>query len=395
MRKIAACWTCLFLLGVCETGYGLATEEIGPDSVIGHPTAPQTEWPEGIVMLPRHPSRVYSIWVNGNEDFYFEATPEQVDELLTLFSKARMRDHEVRIVRYEKPAQMLMKQDSIEYNASLQILSGIALSVSRREATGDTCEPRLTIYARDDVSWINQLKLLDNIILHSNVEGVTLKSNESKPKRLPWYGKVQFTGVIPSADSLHLLTQITLWENNDLPGFKVAHADREGFFNVALSDVELKELRKGRAWLTVTVGNWLTNAKRSDPRFPAGLLAASKEQMTALSILYPALFYGRILFEDGSAPILNPEPWPGAQITVDFPYAGIASIDSQGYFGAYFTDEQYEKATRDKGRKNIYIPDYTRKGGATARFVFPVGLLSQDKAAAGVVRIPRPAPRNE
>jgi hypothetical protein len=394
MKKMMACWTCLFVLGVCEPSYGALMEDIGPDSVIGHPTAPQTEWPEGIVMLPRHPSRVYSIWVNGNENFYFQAPPEQVDELLALFSKARMRDREVRITRDRRPVRSF-KGDAIEYNVSLEILSGIVLAAYREKANGDTFEPCLTIYAGDDVAWINRLRLLDNIILHSDVEGVTLKSNESKPKRLPWYGKLQFTGAIPPADSVHLLTQITLWENNDLPGFKVAHADREGFFNVALSDVELKELREGRTWLTVTVGNWLTNAKRSDPRFPADLLAASKEQTKALSILYPALYYGRILFEDGSVPILNPEPWPGAQITVDFPYAGIASIDSQGYFSVYFTDEQYEKATRDKERKNIYIPDYTRNGEATARFVFSVGLLSQDKAAAGVARIPRPAPRNE
>jgi hypothetical protein len=366
-------------------------EEIGPDSVIGHPTTSQAEWPEGIVTLSRHPSRVYSIWVNGNEDFYFQATPEQVDELLALFSKARMRDHEVRITRYEKAAQTLVKQDAIEYNVSLQILSGIALSVCRREATGNTREPRLTLYARDDVAWINRLKLSDDIILQSDVAGVTLRSNRSKPKRSSWHGQLQFAGSASPADATYLVAQIALWQNDDLPGLKVSIADPKGFFNVALSGAEFKDLREGRIWLTVTVGNWLTNAKRNDPRVPADLLAPSQEQTKAFSVPLPALYYGRILFEDGTPPVLNPEPWPGAQIRLVFPYAGMAFPDAQGYFSTYFSPEQYEKAKSDKEGASILIPECGLTERSTARFIFPVGLLSQEKATAGVVRIPRPS----
>ena len=47
-------------------------------------------------------------------------------------------------------------------------------------------------------------------------------------------------------------------------------------------------------------------------------------------------------------------------------------------------------------RKNIYIPDYLEQGRSTARVAFPASLLSQDKAKAGVVKIPRPKlPRKE
>jgi len=45
------------------------------------------DWPKGIVNLPRHPSKVYSSWVNGNEWFYFKATAQDANELLTLFSR--------------------------------------------------------------------------------------------------------------------------------------------------------------------------------------------------------------------------------------------------------------------------------------------------------------------
>jgi hypothetical protein len=56
----------------------------------------------------------------------------------------------------------------------------------------------------------------------------------------------------------------------------------------------------------------------------------------------------------------------------------------------YLSKEQYEKIKARKVRKNIYIPDRSKKGQSTARFAYPVALLSQDKAKAGVVKIRLP-----
>ncbi len=120
------------------------------------------------------------------------------------------------------------------------------------------------------------------------------------------------------------------------------------------------------------------------------MLSLKKENLKPVIIRSPKFYYGRILFEDGSPPVIVPEPWPGAKIMVDFSYAGSPQINSQGYFKVFFTKEQYEKAKAQKVRKNIYIPNYNEKGSSTARFAFPVALLSQDKTNAGVVKIPRP-----
>ncbi|UCF16629.1 MAG: hypothetical protein JSW59_04035, partial [Phycisphaerales bacterium] len=83
------------ILSLCTSSYGMATEQIGPDS--SRPTVAQQDWPVGIVEIPRHMSRVYSIWVNGNENFYFKCKVDEINELLAIFAKARMRDHVVRI----------------------------------------------------------------------------------------------------------------------------------------------------------------------------------------------------------------------------------------------------------------------------------------------------------
>ena len=82
---LPCCAPCL--MGV-DRALGLAQETIGPDSTRSHPTVEQGGWPAGIVKLLRHEGPVYSIWVNGNEDVYFEASPGEVQELVTLFSRA-------------------------------------------------------------------------------------------------------------------------------------------------------------------------------------------------------------------------------------------------------------------------------------------------------------------
>ena len=75
---------------------------------------------------------------------------------------------------------------------------------------------------------------------------------------------------------------------------------------------------------------------------------------------------------------------------MSFPYAGIAHVDSEGYLKVCFTGDQFEKAKAGKDRKNIYVPNDEDWRTAAALYVFPVSRLAQDKATAGVVRIPRP-----
>ena len=106
----------------------------------------------------------------------------------------------------------------------------------------------------------------------------------------------------------------------------------------------------------------------------------------------PKFYHGRILFEDGSAPILDPVLWQGAKIRVLFPSMGSVSTDSDGYFGVYFTLEQYELLKTTKGKGHIAIPNYAGGNSGTARFVFPVSKLSLETKEAGVVKIPRPGP---
>jgi hypothetical protein len=145
------------------------------------------------------------------------------------------------------------------------------------------------------------------------------------------------------------------------------------------------------------LGNQFTEPKRDDPKLSAERLSLDKTTAQPVAIAKPEFYYGRILFEDGSPPILVPAPWPGAGISVYFPYAGWPEIDSEGYFKVYFTKEQYEafKTSKDKPRNNIIIPSYKEKYVGRERFLFPASKLSRDKKTAGVVKIPFPDPNKE
>jgi hypothetical protein len=389
MRKLRIILLFFSTFVFTTTGYGLATEQIGPDKSNRFPTVAQPGWPKGLIELLRHPSRVYSIWVNGNENFHFKATPEEINELLSLFSKTRLRDHEVLI----KPGTNTVKSfrgDSFDYNVSLQILSGIALAFSRDKERTDTHEPRLTIYAGEGTSLLKRLKLPANTTVASEVDNWNFKGRKTKPVRKAWYGCVQFEDARSAVDIEHgLSTRITLWEKDFADGIALASVRREGIFMAVFSEKEIADLKKGASWLTITVGNHLSEPKKEDPKFPADLLTLDKEKATPQKISRPPFYHGRLLFEDGSPPRLEPEPWPGAEIHVDFPYAGMARPDAEGYFKVYFEREQFENLKAQKPGKNIYCPT-SERGRSTAMEVFPVELLSPDKAQAGVVKIPKP-----
>lgn len=395
MKKHIAIIAAVVVLGLCRSSYGMATEQIGPDAA--HPTTSQQDWPKGIVGIPRHLSRVYSIWVNGNENFYFKCKVDEINELLAIFAKARMRNHVVRIQPGVEKVSTFGKEE-IEYNVRLQIVAGIVLSFAREKLRDDLpLEPRLTILTGDDNSLVNQLKWPENLIVESEIPGVAINSNRTKPKRNIYYGLCEFADGSPPVEFVRgVNSRITLWEQKEPDGIGVGRIDNEGYIMVMLSNAELADLKKGRTWLTITIGNYLIKALRTDMHFPIEMLTKDKDKARAIKVTAPSYYYGRILFEDGSPPILDPPPWPGAEIMVSFPYSGPADFESQGYFKLAITTEQFEQLSARKPRKNIYIPDLIRRGRSRAEFTFPANLLSPDKAKAGVVKIPRPKlPRKE
>ncbi|MGA2068837.1 MAG: hypothetical protein ABSG86_27970 [Thermoguttaceae bacterium] len=202
--------------------------------------------------------------------------------------------------------------------------------------------------AVDQAFW-KKIALPDNIILNNEAANCPLKGKATKPKRKVWFAQVRFDDSTPAADFQHCVSRkVTLWEENVKTGIDLGRVDHEGHFHAAFSDKEIADLKAGKSWLTLTMGNWWTEAKKDHPKLSVEKLSLDKRTVQPVTIAKPEFYYGQILFEDGSPPILIPAPWPGAAIWVDFSYNGPLDIDSEGYFGVYFTKEQYEKVKADK-----------------------------------------------
>jgi len=230
---------------------------------------------------------------NGGDDFYFDASPNEVYFLIRLFSEARMRDHELWFKVREEHAKSF-EGDEIPYNVHLRVPGGLGTGMYRRAESLSTYEPTLTIFVdpgADEAFWEQVALILaghtvfpDNIILHdpdnitlhndrANIP-VTLRGKASKPERKVWSARLQFDEAMPAADYEHgLRTKVTFWEKGIETGIPLGEVSHEGYFHVPLSDQEIADLKAGNTWLTLTVGNWATKAKPDHPRLSVDALA--------------------------------------------------------------------------------------------------------------------------
>lgn len=388
MTKYGLFAVMLAVLSCTNISYGSITVEAGPDSVLGHPTGDQPSWPIGIVELPRHESRVLSLEEGGQWNFYFKASPAQISELILLFSKTRIRDHELWIK--ERKQQESFYRIKTDYNMCLVIHAQNPLAEPRGDEPASTHEPTLTIYLDlpADQGLAKEITLPDNIIVHNEIADFPLTGKAAAPKRKFWYARVLFDDSTPAADFKHsAYTRVTLWEQGIKEGIRLGRVNNEGYFHTALSEKEINDLKSGKSWLTLTVGNWLTEVKSDHPRVSWESLSLEKEKASPVTVAGPKFFYGRILYEDG-VPV-NKTPWVWNKILVSFPYVGNVQVEIDGYFKVCYTGDQYETAKTMKQRRNIHIANNNDWNKSLGQLVFPVSKLSFDKEKAGVVRIPR------
>jgi len=201
MRTLPYLFAVVGILLGNPAAYGMATSRVGPDSAHKNSTVEQIDWPKGIVALPRHESRVYSVWVNGGENFYFKSDLKDINELIELFSQARMRDHEVALKKGHGNVNTF-KKEKYGYNVNLWINAGISLGYTRDKQMekARTHEPRLIIHLTEKEAdlWLDKLVFPKNIILTSEFEN--LKSPRERPTRNNWFTEVQFGDGKPAVD---------------------------------------------------------------------------------------------------------------------------------------------------------------------------------------------------
>ena len=266
---------------------GAKMEKLGPDKT----ARAEKGWPDGIVTILRHESRVYSVWVNGNENLFFQSSPGQVEELLNAFSKLPIRDHRVFIKKGERE-KISFDAAEITYNVKLQIIDGIALGVKRDEGLAETFEPTLTIYVdSSDQARLKSVPVPANIILSSEIADWP-QGKATKPERKLWHAAIQFEDGSPAIDFKNDIdTVVTLWTKNEKSGIRIDQVDSDGLIKVALSLRETADLRTGIRWLTLTtIHQGAGEPQTDDPRLPVDNLVPdpSKAKPVTISRKKPA-----------------------------------------------------------------------------------------------------------
>jgi hypothetical protein len=124
-------------------------------------------------------------------------------------------------------------------------------------------------------------------------------------------------------------------------------------------------------------------------------LDAGQTTKVELELAGKDVYYGRILFPDGSPAVRVPLPWRGAATRVLLTTRGrgrartIAELDDDGYFKAYFDDDQLDALASGESQLMINLPTDTDRHWETAGY-FPFGSLSQNQARAGEIQVARP-----
>ncbi|MBI4578721.1 MAG: HEAT repeat domain-containing protein, partial [Planctomycetes bacterium] len=157
-------------LGGAGSAHGLGQEEFGPSDQVSS----SSDWPVGVREVLVHPSRVYSFWVNGNEQAYFEGDLDAINEVIDLYSKIRMKDHDLIVLPGTGEARSFSGQ-TVYYMLGFEVPSGIYLHHAMEKAkTGlYTLTPRLTLKTDSDLA-----KDLDRIRIPGNI---TLKALPYEP----------------------------------------------------------------------------------------------------------------------------------------------------------------------------------------------------------------------
>ncbi|MBN2180813.1 MAG: redoxin domain-containing protein [Sedimentisphaerales bacterium] len=143
----------------------------------------------------------------------------------------------------------------------------------------------------------------------------------------------------------------------------------------------------------VSIYNPYDSKRYNFPRLDELVLEKGKTATVTCNVIKKDVYYGRILFEDGSAVFVDSPPWQGAKSHVSVPSeygSSSVSIDKDGYFEVFFTNEELEKARDGESEMRIYYPSFTEELVSYTLGTFPLELLSKDKKEAGVVKLPKP-----
>lgn len=157
--------------GLNPQAYGAAMEEIGNKPLNERN---YEDW-KGIMPVINHKSRVYQIWVNGDEYFYYRGDTKALNDALRKFAKIDARDREIIcvpevVIRPGPGETMTFRKVQVPYDWHLHIQGGISkhfahFAVEENDTNIWDQYPTLTIFVNGGNIALDKIKIPETVIV--------------------------------------------------------------------------------------------------------------------------------------------------------------------------------------------------------------------------------------
>jgi hypothetical protein len=144
------------LLALPATALALAEVTVG-----NAPMVKQPGWAEGVLDVVNLQSRVYAVWVNGNENFFYQGDARALNEALRKYAAVKAGERRLVLLPGRQQTQSLDSK-AIAYNWQFHVPSGIYLAITRNKNVVltvylDAARPRDPIDRKTAERWLREL----------------------------------------------------------------------------------------------------------------------------------------------------------------------------------------------------------------------------------------------
>ncbi|QDT93267.1 HEAT repeat domain-containing protein [Gimesia algae] len=123
------------------------------------------DWP-GIMPVINHESRVYHVWVNGNEYAYYHGEIDALNDVLQKFAATNQKQHEVVLRPGPASTKSFRQTKTIPFHWDLHLVGGIARTMAKKDQGEKIWNPypMLSIYV-DETIPLEKLKIPAGVTL--------------------------------------------------------------------------------------------------------------------------------------------------------------------------------------------------------------------------------------
>lgn len=156
MKIFAGITLLTLLLTLPSTALALATESFG-----NAPAVNQPGWAQGVIDVVNLKSRVYSVWVNGNEYFFYRGDAQALNEAMIKFGTVRADVHRLILLPGAGKTQTFHGK-AIEFDWQLHVPTGIYKAIAKKEHAEMTVhingmKPRPLKDTKQVAKWLHDL----------------------------------------------------------------------------------------------------------------------------------------------------------------------------------------------------------------------------------------------